>query len=284
MRTENGIGWELNGFELTGTDAEDVWWKVAAVDGWDDPPSTTGQVVQRPMGDGGSLEPAFIEPLTLVLKGRLLAPSRPVGKRAGQAFKDALPLRGLAPLVRSEDGVLSHRLVRLEGKPTLPRDHEIFAPFNIQLVAPDQRLLGGDGSSPYQFQATAFLPSTTGGLPLPLQLPFRIDATVVNGSVTVTVIGKAPPPVLVRINGPAVRPVIRDQDGGVMPLDISLNAGQWLDVDLDARTIKINSTVNRRNLLRGAWITPRSGMVLSLDAAVYNPATSMTVFWTDASY
>ncbi|POH58262.1 hypothetical protein CVS28_12530 [Arthrobacter glacialis] len=200
------------------------------------------------------------------------------------AFNATIPVRDLAPLVLSDFGDVCHRLIRQEGDPDVRLVSDYEFTFSVQLVAPKARKLGGDGSAAYQFSATAFLPSTTGGLQAPFTVPFSIGATVVNGSVTVTATGDAPPPVLVRINGPAVQPIIRDQDGGSMLLDISLDAGQWLDVDLDARTIKINSTVNRRNLLRGPWIVPRSGMVLSLDAAVYDPLTSMTVFWTDASY
>ncbi|ALE91814.1 hypothetical protein AOC05_04915 [Arthrobacter alpinus] len=174
--------------------------------------------------------------------------------------------------------------MKIDGAPKIPRPTDVYASFDLLLTAPASRLFSGDGSSPYQFSASVFLPFTSGGLQLSVTAPFSIGATVVNGSVTVTAAGDAPPPVLVRVNGPAVQPVIRDGDGDSMLLDISLDAGQWLDVDLDARTIKINSTVNRRNVLRGPWIVPRAGMVLSLDAAVYDPLTSMTVFWTDASY
>lgn len=284
MRTSDGHGVALGGLDLTGTDEFGVSWKVNALDDWDAPSGDTGKVIQNAFADGGWVAPSYREPKTVRLVGRLYAPDRPAARAAIYRLTAALPITRLASVAVSEDGTLTHRWVKVEGTPNIPRPTDVYASFDVILTAADSRLLSGDGSTPYQYQATAYLPSTAGGLQLGVQAPFSIGATVVNGSVTVTASGDAPPPVLVRINGPAVSPVIRDQDGGSMPLDITLTAGQWLDVDLDAKTIKINSTVNRRNLLRGAWITPRAGMVLSLDAAAYDPLTSMTVFWTDASY
>ncbi|POH58924.1 hypothetical protein [Arthrobacter glacialis] len=477
MRLDHGIGWSLDGFDLSGTDPAGVRWLVEDVENWDSPPSSTGAVNQNEFADGGRVEPTFLESHPMVIKGYLLAAGFPLltgralAKAAAAAFKAAIPVRQTAPLVLSDGGVVCHRMVQQEGKPDVRMVSNYQFDISVQIVAPDPRKLGGDGSTPYQHQQSAFLPSTTGGLQLPgpsvvrtnlctnpqaknltgydaangatnglvandgvvgvgtgltsikttlptyagdtganihsssvapgvqrtfsiwvktsiagvrvsiqgsgtvanvespghtgdgtwqrltvtatgattgsytayilktgstagqffqftgllvedvpaagtyfdgdtpavsgasyswsgaadlspslatrsggVSAPFSIGATVVNGSVTIDTIGDAPPPVLVRIDGPAVQPIIRDSDGGSMPLDITLDAGQWLDVDMDARTVKFNSAVNRRNLLRGPWITPHSGMVLSLDAAVYDPLTSMTVFWTDASY
>lgn len=284
MRITDGIGVTLDGFDLNGTDEFGVSWKVNEVEDWESPPGNTGEVVQRQFADGGWLGPSFLEPKAVRAVGRLYAPDRPAARAAIDRLKAALPLKGLAPLVVSEDGRVEHRWVKVEGIPKVPRPTDVYAGFDVLLIAPDSRLLGGDGSTPYQSSATAYLPSTIGGLQLPVSAPFSIGATVIGNSVTVTAQGNARPPVLVRIDGPVVQPIIRDGEGGQMVLAISLDAGQWLDVDLDARTIKINSQVSRRNVLRGQWITPRAGMTLSLDASVYNPDASMTVHWTDASY
>lgn len=251
--------------------------------GWWDGVGGTGKSFQNEFADGAWITPAFDEARTIVVEGHIWADDQPTLRDGIAWVKSQVPKSELGPFVAVEHERVSHVLVRRDGQPEVRWDGGLSASFSIQLTAPDSRILSGDGSTPYQHSATAFLPSTTGGLQPPFMVPFSIGATVIGNSVTVTATGDAPPPVLVRINGPVVQPIIRDDAGGQMPLDISLSAGQWLDVDLDARTIKINSTVNRRNLLRGPWITPRPGMVLSLDAAVYNPATSMTVFWTDAS-
>lgn len=284
MRTVDGLGYSLGGLDLNGTDDAGVDWLVFDVEDWDSRPATTGQVLHKPFSHGGWMTPAEDQKHVMRLTGRLQAGDRVSGSEGARQFNRVLPMYDAAVLARSMDGVTHHRRVRVYGVPKIVRPSNTYATYDVIVEAPDPRKLGGDGSTPYQHSATAFLPSTSGGLQIPLQLPFQIAASVVSGSVTVEAVGDASPPVLVRINGPATQPTIRDEMGGAMPLDITLSAGQWLDVDLDARTIKINSTVNRRNLLRGPWITPRPGMALSLDAAVYNPATSMTVFWTDASY
>ena len=290
MRLDHGIGWSLNGFDISGTDPEGVRWLTRDVKRWDSPPGSTGAVTQNQFADGAWIGPAYLQSKPMVIEGRAIVLGRPLResrsliKAALADFNAAIPVRDLAPLALSDFGDVYHRLIRQEGDPDvrLVSDYELT--FSVQVVAPKSRKLGGDGSTPYQHQQTVHLPSSAGGFQLPAVAPFSIDAVVVNGAVAIHGRGTAAPPVLVRVHGPAVRPVIREQDGGVMLLDISLDTGHWLDVNLDARTIKINSTVSRRNALQGRWITPRAGLVLSLDAAVYDPQTSMTVFWTDASY
>lgn len=290
MRLERGIGWSLGGLDLSGIDHNGVDWWVKDVQGWDSPPSSTLGVIQNQFADGGHIGPAFLEPHPMVIVGVASVPEMPMResraliKAAMAEFVSCIPVRFPAPLALADGGELVHRMVIQEGQPDVRLTSDYRFTFSVQVVAPKARKLGGDGSAPYQSSATAYLPSSVGGLQLPVMAPFGIGATVIGNSVTVTARGNARPPVLVRINGPAVQPIIRDDQGGQMVLDISLDAGQWLDVDLDARTIKINSQVSRRNVLRGPWITPRAGMTLSLDAAVYDPLTSMTVFWTDASY
>lgn len=284
MRIVGGMGVTLDGFDLNGTDGFGVSWKVNEVEDWESPPGNTGEIIQNQFSDGGWVTPGYLEPKSVRLVGRLHAPDRPAARAAIDRLKARLPLKALGPVVVSEDGRAEHRWVKVEGAPKIPRPTDVYASFDVVLTSPDSRLLGGDGTEDYQFSATAYLPSAVGGLQLPVTPPFTIGATVIGNSVTVAAEGNAQPPVLVRVNGPAVQPIIRDDTGGQMVLDISLDAGQWLDVDLDARNIKINGQVNRRNVLRGPWITPRPGMTLSLDAAVYDPLTSMTVFWTDASY
>lgn len=284
IREIEGLGYALQGLSLNGDDGEGVDWKAFDIEDWDSPPATTGGTFQKELAHGGWITPAFDESHSMRLIGRLQSDDRPAGSRGLKQFVDCLPRYEVGVLARSMDGEVWHRKVRVYGVPKITRPTDKYTTYDVVLSAPDPRKFGGDGATPYQYQEQAFLPSSSGGLQMPFTVPFAIDANVVNGSVVVETLGDAPPLVLIRINGPAVQPVIRDGEGGVMPLDISLSAGQWLDVDLDAHTIKINGTVNRRNLLRGAWITPRTGMVLSLDAAVQDPLTSMTVFWTDASY
>ncbi|WP_104086570.1 hypothetical protein [Arthrobacter sp. GMC3] len=284
MQVVEGRGAALNGLDLLGVDESGVTWRVENLDDLLSPSGSTGEVIQNAFGDGGWAGQAYREPRPIRLLGWISGDSRDVALAAATLLASKLPYKSFERLSMSDLGEVSHLLVRVAGKPFIKELSSTYFTFDIQLIAPDPRKLGGDGSTPYQFSATAFLPSTSGGLQLPVTAPFSIGATVVNGSVTVTATGDAPPPVMVRINGPIVGPVIRDRDGNSMPLDISLDVGQWLDVDFDAHTIKLNSTVSRRNALRGRWITASAGMVLSLDADVYNPLANMTVFWTDASY
>jgi hypothetical protein len=280
MRLDHGIGWSLNGFDLSGTDPAGVRWLVKDVDGWDDPASTKGGVVQNDYADGGWVEPTFLEPPSLVAKVRLLAPTRPESIRAREAFKAIIPVRTLAPLVLTDGGVVRHRMVKQEGKPSIKQVSDHHVDISLQLVAPDVRILSGDGTAKFTYSASTGLPKTSGGQQVGIQAPFQIAATVTSGTVVITNAGNAKPPVKVLITGPVVNPAI--SAGGVrMDFVITVDVGQTLEVDLDKKTVKLNG-VNRRSTLSGQWITPAAGTVLKFNASTPNDAALMTVQWSDA--
>jgi len=285
MRLDRGIGWSLNGFDLSGTDLDGVRWLVKDVEGWDDPASTKGGVTQNPFSDGGWLEPTFLEPPSLVLKARLLARTRAEAIRAKDAFKAAIPVRALAPLVLVDAGVIKHRMVKQEGRPSVKQVSDHHVEMSVQLVAPDARVLSGDGATGYTYTAEARLPVTTGGLQVgALQVgagtPLQVAANTVSGSITLTNAGNAEPPVKLLITN-AVNPSISDQTGQRMDLAITVGAGQTLEIDLDRKTVKLNG-VNRRNALTGPWLVPAAGTVLQFNAKTYNAAARMVAQWSDA--
>jgi hypothetical protein len=282
MRAIAGVGWSLNGFDLTGTDAAGTEWEVTSgTEGWDDPAGTSSGVVPNDYADGGHLEPTFLEPPSLVLKGRIRTAGRGASLRAMAELKAAIPVRALGPLAYLEEGVLKHRKVKQEGKPNFKRLAEHLTDYSIQLVAPDVRVFSGDGSAGFTYTDTTALPETTGGLQLPAQVPFQIAATVTSGSVVIRNAGDARPPVKVLIQGPAVNPSIIADDGSRMSFALTVGTGQTLEVDLDRKTVKLNG-VNRRNALTGAWIVPRAGTELKFNATTYNTTARMTVQWSDA--
>ncbi|MFM9430067.1 phage distal tail protein [Arthrobacter sp. MP_2.3] len=281
MRLDHGIGWSLNGFDLSGTDPAGVRWLVKDVEGWDDPAGAVGGVVQKDYADGGWLEPTLLAPPSLVAKVRLLAPTRESSIRARDEFKSIIPVRLLAPLVLSDGGLVRHRRVKQEGKPSIKQASDHLVEMSVQLVSPDVRIFSGDGTAPFTYSASTGLPDTAGGWQLPAQAPLQVAAAVSSGSVVVSNAGDAVPPVKVRIKGPVTNPSITANDGGRMNFALTLSSGQTLEVDLDRRTVKLNG-VNRRNTLSGPWIIPQTGTELKFNASTYNTTARMTVQWSDA--
>lgn len=281
MRTRAGVGWSLNGLDLTGADGDGTEWTVTDCEGWDDPAGTSGGVAPNTYRDGGHLEPTFYEPPSLVLKYRILTSGREATVAAIARAKAAIPVRTLGALVYTEAGLLRHRMVKQEGKPTFKRVAEHITDVTIQLEAPDHRILSGDGTSEYTHTSSTGLPQTSGGLQVEaLRAPFQITAATVSGSVTITNAGDEQPPTRLLLTN-VVDPVIEASDGTVMPFSITVTAGQTLEVDLDARTVKLNG-VNRRSSLRGKWIVPAGGMELKFNASTYNANARMTARWSDA--
>lgn len=276
------IGGQLWHGLIPRTDAYGVRSAFTDLIGWWDGVGSTGKAEQNAFDDGAWIDEAYDQARTIIVQGSLWAESSAQARDAIARVKAAIPTNGLVPFVVSDDGLVSYARVRKDGQPTFKRVSPDTVRFSIQLVAPDPRRFSGDGSSPFTYSASTGLPTSTGGLQLGTQAPFQVRATTVSGSVTVTNAGDATPPVRVTITGPVVNPVIRSAAGGLMQFNISLDAGQTLVVDLDKRTVKINGTVNRRNVLAGSWIVPAAGTVLSFDASSYNSSAQMSVQWSDA--
>lgn len=250
--------------------------------GWWNPSPSTGSMEQRAYQSGGYPSPAYSRPRNLALKGNFLGDDPVALLAALESFLGALTIDELFPFVVIEEGLERHVRARMEGEPIVTWRGAEAASFDVQFVAPDYRRLSGDGTAPTYSLETG-LPTQTGGLAFPVVFPAVFDADVVTGIVEITNRGTAPPPVTVKIHGPASDPIIRTGDGQSMPFKITLDEGQFLEVNLDRRTVMLNGQASRRSALRGGWATLRPGAnVLMFDAASYNPGTRITVDWYDA--
>lgn len=170
MRTINGYGATLNGLDLTGTDEYGVSWK-SEVTNWQTMAGTTGQTFQNENSDGGWIDQAFHQPLSLRLIGRVFAPDRKAAEAAITRLQSKIPVRTLAALAVSSDGDVRHRMVRMEGVPQFPVNSDQHITFDVQLSSPGHRKLAGDGSSRYVNSQPVGLPFTSGGLQLPGAAP-----------------------------------------------------------------------------------------------------------------
>ncbi|MEU5965956.1 hypothetical protein ABZ777_32525 [Micromonospora parva] len=134
------------------------------------------------------------------------------------------------------------------------------------------------------------LPSTIGGLTVPLTVPVTVDATVIAGRVTVTNAGRKATGLRLRIDGPVPEPrvsLLTDAGTATLRFWLTLTSGQWLDIDTAARTVYLNGTASRRGLTSadgGGWpiLPPGGDAELAFDAAAYNASALLTAFWRDA--
>lgn len=290
LQPSSRLGVALNGLPLTGRDPDGVVWSVKKpLTGWSGRTGSTGEATQRAYQDGAWLGPAHSAARTLVVRGdlRVSAKDGPAGHRrlidALDQLMGAIPVDRTAPFVVDEDGLRRHVLARLDGEPSDPVwVNPWMVRYEFQLIAPDYRRFGGDGTGPTHVESTS-LPSHTGGLAVPYAVPFAVNAQVVTGELEIVNAGNAPAPVVATISGPVPQPLIWTNDGQAMRFDLELLAGQWLDVDFDRRTILLDGQASRRGSLRGNWIRLAPGSTtLRFDAAAYNSQARMTASWSDS--
>lgn len=173
-----------------------------------------------------------------------------------------------------------------------------------RLVDPEARMIDGTGYVQAAFVAldprvysgvehsvVLGLPSTSGGLTVPVTAPLTIPATVTAGRATIVNAGTAPVGLKLRIDGPATEPrvlLLTPAGTAIVRMWLTLTAGQWLDIDTAAKTVYLNGTASRRGQATGdgiGWpILPNGTAELAFDSPVYDAAALLTAKWRDAWY
>lgn len=135
------------------------------------------------------------------------------------------------------------------------------------------------------------LPTVSGGLTAPFTAPVTSDATVLTGRKQLTNAGTKTTGLLLRVDGPVPDPritVLANEVATTLTIGLTLEAGQWLDIDTRAETVYINGSVSRSGLARSnrsEWPQlPSGSWDLSFDASSYDAAAQLAVSWRDAWY
>jgi hypothetical protein len=279
----------LGGLNLNGAYGDSII-KALDVQNWSAGPGTTGTVTQNAYSHGGWIDEAFDTSPRYIIPGTVKGPNQVTVREAITALIAAIPRNELGNLTVDEGGLVRTAKVRLDqAPPSIVWLTDTLAQFSIQLVAPDARLLEGNGNG-YSFESGQVrLPHTTGGLrikPGGLRIrPLRINAVVNSGSAVLTTRGNTTPPTLIRVRGPLPDFTITATTGDriqVQTYTQAVPAGQYVDIDLAARTVKINGQVNRRNHLVGNWIEPANGTLFRFTSSTYNTTASMEIFSSSA--
>ncbi|MGW1813275.1 phage distal tail protein, partial [Streptomyces sp. NPDC002125] len=128
----------------------------------------------------------------------------------------------------------------------------------------------------------------TGGITPPVTLPVTLDATTASGQITAVNAGTAATSPVLRIDGPVSMPAVyaQYQDSTVRQLDYAetINAGEFLVIDVDSKQAILNGTASRRRYLSAQWpvIPPGEAVTFQFFADTYDPAALLTVTWRSA--
>lgn len=124
----------------------------------------------------------------------------------------------------------------------------------------------------------------SGGLITPFTTPFPIYSVVVDGEETVYNGGIENAWLQLRIDGPAVNPVVSvstDEGPMTLYLSTSIAEGEWIDIDTYEKSVLLNGFTSRLNQMSGTWvyIPPRSDNVFIRFNAQDSPNAKLTAKW-----
>ncbi len=153
----------------------------------------------------------------------------------------------------------------VEGTQTVTR-------FSLSLLAPDPRKYAVDVTS-----AETALPSSAGGLSLPLSLPVSVGATVTAGVLTVTNRGNTAAPAVLTVVGPCPPfTITRRGSGESLRFTEALPAGRTLVIDTYRNRALLDGTALR--VLSGSWFNLAPGVnEIAFSASSYDPAARLRI-------
>ncbi|TFD80716.1 hypothetical protein E3T54_02955 [Cryobacterium sp. Sr8] len=256
-----------------------VDWALESFDGWGATGSTLS-VTQKPRGNGGWAGGAYAQPRTLAIAGKFYAPNAGAARAALDRLNAACSLSETT-LTVFEPGLARTVAVRRSDDVIHDWITPTYCSWSVQVIAPDPRKLSAT------LTASTGLPSTSGGLTVPFTVPFSITAATVSGQVNLTNTGNTSGPVLLRIDGPCVGPMVTHVGSGlsmVFASSLVLNAGEWLDIDMEARQVLANGQSSRSGYVTSrGWSSFTSGPnTWAFTAASFSAGALLTVIATPA--
>jgi len=264
----------LGSLDLNVLEASGVKWTTQSVEGWGGTGSSIA-VANKPRSAGAWAGNGYAQPRHISIGGLIRASTEDAVSDAFDRLNEAVALEDT--LLTITEGSRSRwcnvrrtdEVLRSDLSPTI-------AKWSLQVVALDPRKHGD------ALTASTALPSFSGGLSIPFTIPFSINSTRVSGQVNLTNPGNETGPVVLRIDGPCIGPVVTHVSSGlslVFASSLTLGVGEWIDVDLEAHTVMANGQSSRAN-----WITSRGWFgftpgpnTFAFTAASYTPGALLTV-------
>jgi hypothetical protein len=231
----------------------------------------------RPQAHGGINETRYEDGRNITLTGEIMSQVS-----VEDAFAEWALLA--APMIQTLDdgpallkwtegatGNMLQRLVKLDGDLDPPfQDGAAILSYQAQFFSEDPRAY----SQTLTTATSTALATAGGGHTFPTKYP-RTYASSGGGTVTFVNGGNRPTPPVFQIVGFCQNPQIVFIDAGLrLVFNCTINAGDFLEVDVANRTVKLNGTTNRLNFYDGAnsqWYElPRGSSNLQLVAAGFD--------------
>ena len=272
---------QIGALNLNAVDEFGVQWITDrdGVQGWGAPQGTLAPVQRtRQAGAWGGI--SYSKARSMVLKGTAIAPTPGLASDALDRLNDACSLDDTV-LTVVESGRARWCTVRRDGDVIPAWLSDVAFTWSVQVVALDPRKFADE------LTASTNLPSSSGGLTVPFTVPFSVNAVTNSGQVSLENVGNEAGPVVLRIDGPCTGPVITHVGSGlalVFASSLVLGAGEWLTVDMEARSVMANDQASRSGyVISRGWSNFTPGQnTWAFTAAAYDWAARLTVSATPA--
>jgi hypothetical protein len=226
---------------------------VTQVVGLDDLPAIRAEDVERPGQHGDYSGPDYTGPRVIQLGLGIRGDSPDDLRGLTLALRAATqPQQQPAALTFVDQGVLVWAKVR---KRSLPYDAEYLWSIGdaaLELYCADPHLYGLVEQSA---STTTYSPSA--GRTYPLTYPRSYGSAGTSGRLTAVNGGAAPAYPVLRIDGPVASPAIEQvTTGGILQLDATLQAGEYLLIDTSSRAVLLMGSSPRRSWVRAGSVWP----------------------------
>lgn len=251
----------LGSLNLNDYDANGVAWVVEDIKGWWELPPAQIPDDPRPyFQDGSYLVAGRYGPRGLTIKGFLI-PTPNAELAAADArvtMARQLDLVRQTTLLVVDEDVPKQAWVQLVGFDLTSTTPNGTIGFTIQLKAPDPRKY-----AKYESAGTTMLFSASGGREYPRTYPVTYGVSGASGVITVNNKGTYITNAQLRIYGPIADPEIEHlETGSKLQFSGVIQATEYYDLDLFDRTVLLNGTTSRREMLatRSQWFVINPGM------------------------
>lgn len=275
----------LNGFPLYGMDDNGCEWHVTFQDvsGLFDGVSSTLQTERKVMSDGWYGNLPRLQGRTITIEGHIIGRCTESCVASWNAFKSVLDTGGMLLTARLGDIGRQVRVWQSASAPLVKWEGVNILRFSLGLTALSPYLYGLDSVS-----GVTALPSSSGGMRFPYGFEeagvslssWMWSENVVSGQVSLSNVGTAPSPVMIRIDGPVVNPQVSHiRSGHVMAFSMSLGSGHYATVNGVTHEILIDGTDPARgHVVRREWSQAEPGMnVWGFSAGEYSTTACMMV-------
>lgn len=285
LEDDRDIRLTLNGFPLYGVDSYDCEWHVTFQDvsGLFDGVASTLHTSEKVMTDGWYANLPRLQGRTISVEGYILGRCTESCVMAWNAFKNVLNPKGMKLVARLGSIGRQVQVLQSSSAPLVKWAGVNMLRFSLGLTSLSPYLYGLDPVS-----GSTYLPRSEGGMTFPYHFGgnygssslWQWGESVVSGNVSLSNVGNAPSPVMIRIAGPVVNPqVLHVGSGHVIVFDVSLGSGHYATINGMTHEILIDGTDPARGrVVRREWSYAEAGSnVWAFSADEYSSAARMHV-------